>query len=196
MTTTTLARFPHSGSEPMATGLADGTQVWLWHHVNADGSPRYNADVYLGKSCKNACKYYFRTPDQRAQWIAKLLDAHKDQAIRRAASAAKRKAVVTALVPGDIVSRSWGYDMTIVDYYEVLSVTPSGKTVNVCKIDSAHLEHESEGMGYGAGKCVPIKGSGCREAITCRVASADSVCVRGDHAYKWDGKPDHYNHND
>lgn len=41
--------------------------------------------------------------------------------------------MITATLPrvGDFLASSWGYDQTNVDFYRVLEVTPSGKSVRV-----------------------------------------------------------------
>lgn len=44
--------------------------------------------------------------------------------------------MTTAIKPdilheGDILQSSWGYDMTIIEYYEVVKVSKSGRTVTV-----------------------------------------------------------------
>lgn len=55
---------------------------------------------------------------------------------------------------GDIFSGSYGYDATLWKYYEVVSVSKSGKTVNV-----RELAHETaEGYGQLDWKCRPKKG--------------------------------------
>ena len=43
---------------------------------------------------------------------------------------------------GDIFVSTWGYDMVIVDFYEVTAMSASGKTVTVRKIGGAITEGE------------------------------------------------------
>lgn len=38
---------------------------------------------------------------------------------------------------GDFFECSWGYDQTNVDFYEVLSITPSGKSVKVRRVQTS-----------------------------------------------------------
>jgi hypothetical protein len=41
---------------------------------------------------------------------------------------------------GSIFSRSWGYDQTQVDWYQVINVSPSGKTLKLIKIAGKRTE--------------------------------------------------------
>lgn len=43
--------------------------------------------------------------------------------------------------PGDVFYSSWGYDQTNIDYYKVVSVSPSGKTCKIVPIQSKVLKH-------------------------------------------------------
>ena len=47
---------------------------------------------------------------------------------------------------GDIVSTSWGYSMTIVDFYQVVRVTP-------CKVELRSIEQEAHYDGFLSGTC-------------------------------------------
>jgi hypothetical protein len=49
---------------------------------------------------------------------------------------------------GDILYSSWGYSMTIVDFYKVLKVTPSGKSVSVQRLQSKTVEGHAGYEGY------------------------------------------------
>lgn len=50
----------------------------------------------------------------------------------------------------DILVCSWGYDQTNVDFYKVISITPSGKSVTIQRINSSVTED-----GFMCGKSVP-----------------------------------------
>ena len=54
---------------------------------------------------------------------------------------------------GDIFHCSWGYDMTINDYYQVVALTPSGKSVKVRKLNK-ELVNSGE---YFSGREMPKK---------------------------------------
>jgi hypothetical protein len=70
---------------------------------------------------------------------------------------------VTEFAPvkvGDIFASSWGYDQTNVDFYEVVGVTASGKSVRVVPIgkDTTYAE------GYYT-KVTPVPGSFDPDAV-------------------------------
>lgn len=44
--------------------------------------------------------------------------------------------ITAPIAVGDIFASSWGYDQTNVDFYEVVGVTPSGKSVRLVPIAS------------------------------------------------------------
>lgn len=44
---------------------------------------------------------------------------------------------------GDYFVSSWGYDQTNIDFYEVVGLTPSGKSVKVVKVDNTFLDSDS-----------------------------------------------------
>lgn len=93
------------------------------------------------------------------------------------------------IVPGTIYVSSYGYDMTLVDYYQV--VRRSNKTIYLREIKSKILS----GGGY-AGEKMPIKDDFKNDEIIRSVLSGDGDWIRiGQHkrASLWDGKPDYYN---
>jgi len=53
---------------------------------------------------------------------------------------------------GDIFASSWGYDQTNVDFYEVVAVTPSGKSVRLVSIGKETTYAEG---GYTKVRAVP-----------------------------------------
>ena len=63
---------------------------------------------------------------------------------------------ITEVAPvkvGDIFASSWGYDETHVDFYEVVGITPSGKSVRVVPIGKEIVE--GEGTAYTRVKAIP-----------------------------------------
>ena len=62
---------------------------------------------------------------------------------------------------GDIFRCSWGYDQTNVDYYEVVSVSASRKTVHVLKVGAKFV---SQG-GPAGNRVRPVAGSYLEEWV-------------------------------
>ncbi len=48
------------------------------------------------------------------------------------------------LSPGDFLVSSWGYDQTNIDFYKVISVSPSGKTAEIQKWESKQVSSAHE----------------------------------------------------
>lgn len=95
---------------------------------------------------------------------------------------------------GDILVCSWGYDQTNVDFYKVLSLSPSGKSVSIQRINSIIKED-----GFMCGKSVPAVPhtvSNYRGEIMTKRAKImqDGYCVNISNystAFLWDGKPEY-----
>ena len=51
-----------------------------------------------------------------------------------------------AVKVGDIFYNSWGYDQTNIDYYEVVRVTKSGKSVYIREIAQERISNNAQGM--------------------------------------------------
>ena len=96
---------------------------------------------------------------------------------------------------GDILSSTWGYSMQIVDYYQVIAVTP--KMITVKQIAGKILD--GDGM---RGTSVPLPNVFIKKAYDWDVTEFkrkvlsggyininDSACAR-----PWDGKPVYYDH--
>lgn len=94
---------------------------------------------------------------------------------------------------GDILYSSSGYGMTLVSFYKVTKVTPSGKSVTLQK-----LNDKKTGGGY-QGYIVPEKtfeqpGIVYRNKRVSLSRDGYSVKINNyERAYLWDGKPKYYN---
>ena len=95
---------------------------------------------------------------------------------------------------GDILVTSGGYNMILVDFFEIVSKT--AKSFKLKKLKNKTIS----GNGW-QGECVPDEGHyDTKEGeITCRINKYGSVRIGGHYghtAYLWDGKPQHYDHMD
>lgn len=59
---------------------------------------------------------------------------------------------------GDVFVESWGYDQTNKDFYEVVGVTASGKSVYLQAIESKVVPHPSGESHFTYEHVVPVKG--------------------------------------
>lgn len=88
---------------------------------------------------------------------------------------------------GDILYTLWGYDMIIVDFYQVISRTPSTLLVRPLE---AHMD------GGFTGYCTPIRNK-FKGDKTIRVRrSTYGIKIENHYARIWDGKPIMYDHLD
>lgn len=105
---------------------------------------------------------------------------------------------------GDIVCISWGYDMTIVQFYKVTRTTPS-------KVGLAEIEAKETYTGYLSGTCTPVPEKVIAGNNSPYSAHEDALykvtpygiripSYRGGHdyktAYKYNGTPRTFNHCD
>lgn len=160
-----------------------GTELYLFHNGS---SPC--ALVFAGRSRKPSLHARFTSEDARDKRVAAFISALRLKAEHLANAAAERKAFRTAFVPGDVLSCSWGYDQTQVDFYQVISVTPSGKSIDLRPIKWRSVK-ETSGM---SDTVVPIKDAFCGETFRKRVSIHESVTISScQHARRWSGKPMH-----
>jgi hypothetical protein len=93
----------------------------------------------------------------------------------------------------DILVSSWGYDQTNVDFYKVVNITSSGKSVTIQRINSSVVE-----TGFMSGKSMPAvphtfskyKGEPMIKRVN---LNKDVYSVKINSfatAYKWDGNPE------
>lgn len=109
------------------------------------------------------------------------------------------------LAPGHIFYESWGYNMTIVDFYVVKRVTPKGAEV-------VGLGQNETATGFLCGTTVPIlKETGRHGILIAKSFREGEVYLKGTmkNLYgngsndkrsvfltRWSGKPVHFNHCD
>lgn len=83
---------------------------------------------------------------------------------------------------GDYYVRSWGYDQTNVNFYRVVDLTPSGKSVRVVEVWQKEVT-ESTVIPTET----PREDS---EPMTKRIGAGNRIAINDyDHAYPWNGKP-------
>ena len=115
---------------------------------------------------------------------------HEAYAARRAAEKAEWRAKRTqphGWNVGQILVRSWGYDQTNIDYYEVTAVHGQ-RVVTIRKIASKLIENQTSQNLVTAD---PGKYIGEPKRCTVNYGRAKVDDYKGANAYPWDGKPDH-----
>jgi hypothetical protein len=96
------------------------------------------------------------------------------------------------LKAGDILCASWGYSMTIVDFYEVYRITEKGAYLR--RIANAIVAHDS----YMSGKCIPNRDIKSIGTFFRRVDKHGRCAGHNSSAYAapWSGLPVSFSHND
>jgi len=102
----------------------------------------------------------------------------------------RRKVSPRDLNVGDILTSTWGYSMTIVDYYQVISLVGNSSAV-IRKLNQRTVRGDD---GF-SGETIPVKDSFTGPDIRVRI-SGDSCKVNGHTASKWNGLPRYFNHLD
>lgn len=109
---------------PEGAKAVEGEGVVVYLYENRRGQP--SAVCYGGKRTKPDYNYCYMTAEARDKRVAETLAAYAERAARKAAEKAARKAATAKGNPlkvGDLLSASWGYEQTNVDYYQVVKTT-------------------------------------------------------------------------
>jgi hypothetical protein len=132
------------------------------------------AEVFGGKRAKPDWYIQFQTEERREEKIAEWIANEEDNSKRAAKRRAENNAGHTLEV-GDVLSGSWGYDQTNVDFYQIVEVPSKcfvvarkigGKTVRengsaiyVVPSKDSWCEHKGEAKRYKAGpdNCITIE---------------------------------------
>lgn len=152
-------------------------------HVYKTKRDRLGAIAFIGKAQKPSWNYTFRNEAECARRILASIqgiNAHEKAKAERKAERCKPH----ALKVGDILTGSWGYDQTNVDYVEVIEV-PGPRTVIIREIGCDIERHD----GFGSDYVVPVKGSYKGEAKR-KVVNNGSIKLSswGRYCSKWSGK--------
>ena len=97
---------------------------------------------------------------------------------------------------GDILFSSWGYSMTIVGFYKVVKVSPSGKSVSVQKLENEVVEGEAGYDGYVVPSICEESGSDTffkNKRITPYGAGYQIKVNSSEYASTWDGRKKYFN---
>lgn len=148
---------------------------------------------YIGKAKKPALYYTYRDAGRRNVSVMQFLKGAEENAQyvakQKAEKAAKLSQPQEFLKVGDVLSASWGYDQTNIDYYQVKALV--GKRM----VEIQEIVSETQDTGWMQGKCVPAVGSfakdskpmrklvdefgGVRIASYARATKVDQVMVSG-----------------
>ena len=149
---------------------------------------------FLGTSKKRRFAYSFPTDEKRqehiSQWLERLESNRKELNDRKARAEAEAVEFAKTLKVGDIFHCGWGYSMTLNDFYQVVEITKSRKSVRVRKLKKFMTESD----GYGqAGMQSCIKDDFATDHVSTHRIQDGSIKINTyAWARLWDGRPQTY----
>lgn len=166
---------------------SDAPEHVVYLYTTKQGKPA--AIAYQGRKNKSILHNVYRDEAQRLDhinqqrgWWASDYKAHQEFKAKKNAP--------SELQAGDIVYVTWGWEQTNVDFYEILSLTPSGKSARIQHIKTHARESSPQAM---AGDATPILGAYEDIPETRRTVGKFGVLTEfskyGGPAEKWDGNP-------
>ena len=171
--------------------IPEGSTEVLREGVNAvayvrDLDGRLFAIGYHGKANTPDFHHSYPSAEARDRAVERHLDCWERHAASIAARREARKAEVAEGVDiGTIFVNAWGYEQTNVDFYEVVDVTASGKSVHLRQIGYAGKDAGANWVGPMSDHVSPKKGAFIEGApvITKRVTRGykDGPCVSFEH---------------
>ena len=114
--------------------------------------------AFVGKAIKPTWNYRFKSAERRETVMKETIENYIGREKWKAEAKAKAKAAGRGVEIADILRASWGYDMTIVDYYEVTKLI--GKTM----VEIRPIADMKTGDGW-TGKSAPEPGAYTGPAI-------------------------------
>lgn len=162
----------------------DGSMVRVYQ--NATG--KLAVVAFGGTAGKPAFHYSMRSQAIAEDYAARFIAGRAQHVERRAARKAERGAWKTALQVGTVLRESWGYDQTNIDYYQVIEISPSGRT---CVIREIAARSVGPSM---TGSCWPLADEFIGKPMRKMIGERDAIKVRewGSWAYPWEPKADHW----
>jgi len=145
------------------------------------------AVAFGGKRQRPDLNCYFKNEQQRDVHVQAYLNGQRRHEEAKAKRRNAQKAFKTSLKVGDILYTSWGYDQTNVEWFQVVEVKPSGKTVIIREI----CGQDAGDAGWMCGHTMPLKDRFVKNSkpMTKRVRKGEIITIDSvRNAYKWDGK--------
>lgn len=161
----------------------DAVAYWR-EYTNKLGQTRWQALGFAGKAQKPSFNYTYLSIKSVEKAIKDFFDSRRATAEYKASRRAERSKPHTLQV-GSILSSSWGYDQTNVDFYQVVGLTGK-QTVLLRKIAQNATEDS-----YMSGYTVPSPGQFVgNEVLRKRVSADNAVRITNySYAYPWRGGP-------
>lgn len=156
-------------------------------HIYENKAGQPCAVCFIGKARKPSWRHRFASSALREQYIkAQIENVAKYNAQKAARRAEQNKP--HNWTPGLILSASWGYDQTNVDFYEVVEVI--GKTMVRLELIGKQRATDSSDYSHGmAQEIVPDPDRRTGQFFRSKVIDGGAAGKFGYRARPWDGKP-------
>ena len=123
--------------------------VYLSEYATRGGDTRYSAVGFYGKRQKPSFQdFYYTSREKRQEKIDAFFDSIRTWEEGKIKAREERKKAPVGLEVGDVLSSSWGYEQTNINFYQVVKV--SGRMVTVREI-----ARQIEQTGHDQGDCIP-----------------------------------------
>lgn len=141
---------------------------------------------FRGKSRKPSFNYRFRSKEQMDKHIEEFFKGIEIRFAEKIKIKKERKVFKTSLKKDDVLYASWGYEQTNIDFYQVIEVLESGKSVRIQEIAGERTRTYQSG-----GTTIPVKDAFVGVPMLKRIqAPYDSVTLKSySSASKYDGRP-------
>lgn len=163
-----------------STKIADKQSDAVAYVYERGGKPL--AAIFYGNRAKPIAHYSYRNEERRAQAIADAFNSRRAALAHKIKQQAERKAWANPYKVGDLFRRSWGYDQTNIDWYEVVDVR--GKMLMVREI-----QQERVSTGWMQGKTTPQPGK-FREGAPRKCLAQDGRIKINHYAHAYYVKPE------
>ena len=153
--------------------------------------PKCFALAFSGAAGKTTFHYSYRTIEQAEQAAAAFIQGREAHEARMGEQKKARTAFKTTLQVGSVLVNSWGYDQTNVDYYQVVKVSATGRTVTIRQIGARAVE---DGPVALSGSCWPLADHFIGPELVKVVSAGDRLKIHswGSWAHPWEPKPDRW----
>lgn len=148
-------------------------EAWTW----TDTLGRACTVVFLGRAQKPVLFAHYRKAESMRAGVAEMFAraaAWADRNAKAREEKAAARAKPHALVVGDVLRASWGYDQTNIDYYEVT------RLIGTQMVEAREISAQSSQDGFLQGESVPHPGAYRSEPKRYRVSdygARDSIRI-------------------
>lgn len=156
-----------------------------------DGTTGFTYALFRGNAAKLSCYFSARTMDAARAGLEHYWKAAETwfayKSTRMAETRAKRAALKASdhFTVGDVLTNSWGYDQTNIDFYQVVEVLPRS-------IKIRPIAQKSRDTGWLQGICQPDRYHFTGEAVLKPLNERGGISFRHGGYSIWDGKPEQW----